>query len=100
MCIVLFNFRDWFRRFPCKMSLKCLVVMAFFLIVSVYLKTSYLSVLLCLESLVIVSVLVLVHHSELLFGVCFISIGACEGAVGLACLVSLVRRQGSSQIVL
>lgn len=60
-----------------------------------FLKTSMLSVLLCLEALVVVCVLVLVQHSELLFSVCFISIGACERAVGLGCLVSLVRSQGS-----
>lgn len=51
--------------------------------------------LLCLESLVVVSVLILIQHSELIFGVCFISIGACESAVGLACLVSIVRAQGA-----
>lgn len=59
------------------------------------LKTRSLSVLLCLESLVVVCVLVLVAHSELMFRVCFISIGACESAVGLACLVSTVRAQGT-----
>lgn len=42
----------------------------------------------------IVGVLVLVQHSELMFRVCFISIGACERAVGLGCLVRLVRAQG------
>lgn len=59
------------------------------------LKTSSLSILLCLESMVVVCVLVLVAHSELMFRVCFISIGACERAVGLACLVSTVRAQGA-----
>lgn len=71
--------------------------MTVFLMASVFLKTSYLAVLLCMEALVIVAVLVLVHHAELIFRVCFISIGACESAIGLACLVRLVRRQGNTQ---
>nr|AKS04371.1 NADH dehydrogenase subunit 4L [Parasagitta elegans] len=78
------------------MWLKCLILMSVLLITAVFLKASYLAVLLCLEALVIVSVLVLVHHSELMFSVCFICIGACESAVGLACLVSLVRLQGGA----
>nr|AKS04274.1 NADH dehydrogenase subunit 4L [Parasagitta elegans] len=80
------------------MWLKSLILMSVILIAAVFLKSSFLAVLLCLEALVIMSVLVLVFHSELLFGVCFISIGACESAVGLACLVSLVRKQGTSQM--
>lgn len=71
--------------------------MSVILIAAVFLKSRFLAVLLCLEALVIVSVLVLVLHSELIFRVCFISIGACERAVGLACLVRLVRQQGTSQ---
>lgn len=56
--------------------------------------------LLCLEALVIVCVLILVQHSELMFRVCFISIGACESAVGLGCLVSFVRSQGNQFITI
>nr|AKS04306.1 NADH dehydrogenase subunit 4L [Parasagitta elegans] len=82
------------------MWLKSLILMTIFLISAVFLKSSYLAVLLCLEALVIVAVLVLVHHSELLFSVCFLSVGACESAVGLACLVSLVRAQGSAHLQL
>ena len=88
------DFRDRFVLFPCKMWLKCLVVLVLSLGLSIFLKTRTLSVLLCLEALVVVGVLVLVQHSELMFRVCFISIGACERAVGLGCLVSLVRAQG------
>nr|AKS04242.1 NADH dehydrogenase subunit 4L [Parasagitta elegans] len=77
------------------MWLKCMILMSMFLIAAVFLKSSFLAVLLCLEALVIVAVLVLVRHSELMFSVCFISIGACESAVGLACLVSLVRMQSN-----
>lgn len=52
--------------------------------------------LLCVEALVIMCVLILVHHAELLFRVCFISVGACGSAVGLACLVGLVRGVGTA----
>nr|AKS04424.1 NADH dehydrogenase subunit 4L [Parasagitta elegans] len=76
------------------MWLKSLALLVLCLLLGTFLKTSTLSVLLCLEALVIVGVLVLVQHSELMFSVCFISIGACESAVGLGCLVSLVRAQG------
>lgn len=69
------------------------------LFLSVFLKTRVLSVLLCLEALVLVGVLILVCHTELIFRVCFVRVGACERAVGLACLVSLVRAQGSSMLV-
>ena len=69
------------------------------LFLSVFLKTRVLSVLLCLEALVLVGVLILVGHAELIFSVCFVRVGACERAVGLACLVSLVRAQGSSMFV-
>lgn len=70
------------------------------LFLRVFLKNRVLSVLLCLETLVVVGVLVLVGHSELIFSVCFVRVGACERAVGLACLVSLVRAQGTSYIML
>lgn len=70
--------------------------MSILLVVTIFLKKRILSVLLCLESFVILRVLLLVNHSELMFRVCFISIGACERAIGLACLVGLVRNQGSA----
>lgn len=73
-------------------------MMAICLLIGTFLKTSTLSVLLCLEALVVVCVLILVQHSELMFRVCFICIGACESAVGLGCLVSLVRRQGDQYL--
>lgn len=64
------------------------------IVVGVFQKRNYLSVLLCLEGIVVVRVLVLVCHVELLFAVCLVSIGSCESALGLACLVCLVRHQG------
>lgn len=70
------------------------------IVAAVFLKSRFLAVLLCLETLVVVAVLVLVSHVELIFRVCFIAIGACERAVGLACLVIHVRHQGSSHIVI
>ena len=81
------------------MYLKCLICLLLCLFLSVFLKNRVLSVLLCLETLVLVGVLVLVGHSELIFSVCFVRVGACERAVGLACLVSLVRAQGTSFIM-
>nr|AKS04400.1 NADH dehydrogenase subunit 4L [Parasagitta elegans] len=77
------------------MWLKWLLVMTSLLVIAVYTKKSSLSMLLCLEAMVILGVMVLMSHSESMFSVCFISIGACESAVGIACLVSLVRSQGT-----
>lgn len=61
-------------------------------------KTHSLSVLLTLEGLVMLTLLSLVAHSDLLFSVCFLRIGACEAAVGLSCLVGLVRLRGQEQV--
>jgi len=42
--------------------------------------------------------LALIAHSDLIFSVCFLSIGACEAAVGLSCMVGLVRLRGQEQV--
>jgi len=57
-------------------------------------QTHGLPLLLCLESAVILCFVSLVLKHELMFGVVLLRIGAVEGAVGLACLVGLVRRHG------
>nr|AKS04264.1 NADH dehydrogenase subunit 4L [Parasagitta elegans]AKS04285.1 NADH dehydrogenase subunit 4L [Parasagitta elegans] len=80
------------------MWLKFLLVSSLFVVIAIFSKNSFLSILLCLESLVLIGVLVLIMHSELMFSVIFISVGACESAVGLACLVGMVRYQGSAQL--
>lgn len=93
---IVYDFRDRFATFLCKMWLKWLMCVSCCLLLRVFTKTRYLSVLLCMEALVIVCVLILVQHTELLFRVCFISVGACGSSVGLACLVGLVRGEGAA----
>ena len=44
------------------------------------------------------TLLALIAHSDLIFSVCFLSIGACEAAVGLSCMVGLVRLRGQEQV--
>ena len=61
-------------------------------------KTHALAVLLTLEGLVMLTLLALIAHRDLIFSVCFLSIGACEAAVGLSCLVGLVRLRGQEQV--
>ena len=53
-----------------------------------------LPVLLCLESAVIVCFVALVLRPEVLFAAVFLSTGAVEGAIGLGCLIGLVRARG------
>lgn len=80
------------------MWLKLLLVSSMCVVIAIFSKNRYLSILLCLEALVLIGVLVLIIQSELMFRVIFISVGACESAVGLACLVGIVRHQGSAQL--
>lgn len=68
------------------------------LLLSLMRKTHSLAVLLTLEGLVMLTLLALIAHSDLLFSVCFLSIGACEAAIGLACIVGLVRLRGHEQV--
>ena len=53
-----------------------------------------LPLLLCLESAVIVCFVSLVLWPEMVFGAVLLRVGAVEGAVGLGCLVGLVRAHG------
>jgi len=53
-----------------------------------------LPVLLCLESAVIVCFVTLILRPEVLFAAVFLSTGAVEGAMGLRCLIGLVRSSG------
>ena len=61
-------------------------------------KAHRLAVLLTLEGLVMLTLLGLVAHRDLLFSVCFLRIGACEAAVGVSCIVGLVRLQGKEYV--
>jgi len=53
-----------------------------------------LPLLLCLESVVIICFVCLVLCPEVIFAAILLSVGAVEGAVGLGCLVGLVRAHG------
>ena len=68
------------------------------LVLSLARKTHSLAVLLTLEGLVMLTLLALIAHRDLIFSVCFLSIGACEAAVGLSCMVGLVRLRGQEQL--
>ena len=68
------------------------------LVLSLARKTHSLAVLLTLEGIVMLTLLALIAHSDLIFSVCFLSIGACEAAVGLSCMVGLVRLRGQEQV--
>nr|YP_003433776.1 NADH dehydrogenase subunit 4L [Zonosagitta nagae]AGS47807.1 NADH dehydrogenase subunit 4L [Zonosagitta nagae]BAI68167.1 NADH dehydrogenase subunit 4L [Zonosagitta nagae] len=61
-------------------------------------KQNVLSILLTLECMVLLTFIALCFSSELFFGVIFLSVGACEAAVGLGCLVGLIRLAGQSSI--
>ena len=68
------------------------------LVLSLARKTHSLAVLLTLEGIVMLTLLALIAHSDLIFSVCFLSIGACEAAVGLSCMVGLVRLRGQELV--
>jgi len=53
-----------------------------------------LPLLLCLESAVIICFVSLVLWPEIMFAAVLLRVGAVEGAVGLGCLVGLVRAHG------
>ena len=84
--------------FLCKMILKCLLCMACCLLLAVFTKGRAMAALLCLEALVVVTLLIIIQHREVHFRVCFMRVGACEGALGLACLVSIVRHSGDAML--
>jgi len=80
------------------MLIKSAFLGASLLLLSFTRKAHSLAVLLTLEGLVMLTLLSLVAHSDLLFSVCFLRIGACEAAVGLSCMVGLVRLRGHEQV--
>jgi len=59
-----------------------------------------LPVLLCLEGSVIICYVSMVAQAELVFAAVLLRVGAVEGAVGLACLVGLVRAAGRGRVAL
>ena len=80
------------------MLIKGAFIGAALLLLSFSRKVHSLTVLLTMEGLVMLTLLSLVAHRDLLFSVCFLSIGACEAAVGLSCMVGLVRLRGQELI--
>ena len=71
---------------------------ASFLIVSLTRKVHSLTVLLTLESFVMLTLLAILCSRDILFSVVYLRVGACEAAVGLSCLVGLVRLRGKEFI--
>lgn len=61
-------------------------------------KNHRLSILLILERIVLITLIALVIRSEIIFSVCYLRVGACEAAVGLSCLVGLVRFCGKEYV--
>ena len=61
-------------------------------------KKNVLSLLLTLECIVLLTFIALCFSAELFFGIIFLRVGACEAAVGLGCLVGLIRLAGQSSI--
>ena len=53
-----------------------------------------LPLLLCLEGSVVICFVALVTQAELVFASILLRVGAVEGAMGLGCLVGLVRASG------
>ena len=80
------------------MLIKGAFLRAGLLLLSLSRKAHSLAVLLTLEGLVMLTLLSLVSHSDLLFAVCFLRIGACEAAVGISCMVGLVRLRGQENV--
>lgn len=80
------------------MLLKGALSAAFLLIVSLIRKMHTLAILLTLESFVMMALLAILTSSDLLFSVVYLSVGACEAAVGLSCMVGLVRLRGKEYI--
>ena len=61
-------------------------------------KNNVLSLLLTLECIVLLLFISLCFISELYFAVIFLRVGACEAAIGLGCLVGLIRFVGQRHI--
>jgi len=61
-------------------------------------KNNVLRLLLTLECMVLFLFIFICFLGETYFGVIFLSVGACEAAVGLGCLVGLIRLVGQNHI--
>ena len=61
-------------------------------------KNNVLRLLLTLECLVLIMFNLICFTNELFFSIVFLSVGACEAAVGLGCLVGLIRFGGQNFI--
>ena len=61
-------------------------------------KNNVLRLLLTLECVVLFLFIVLCFLGEIYFSVIFLRVGACEAAVGLGCLVGLIRLAGQNHI--
>ena len=61
-------------------------------------KNNVLRLLLTLECIVLFLFIVLCFLGEIYFRVIFLRVGACEAAVGLGCLVGLIRLAGQNHI--
>nr|AKS04067.1 NADH dehydrogenase subunit 4L [Parasagitta setosa] len=80
------------------MFLKSVFFCGILMLLALMKKNHSLSILLTLESIVLVTLMALVIRSEMMFSVCYLSVGACEAAVGLSCLVGLVRFCGKEYV--
>ena len=63
-------------------------------------KNNVLRLLLTLECVVLFLFIILCFLNELYFRVIFLRVGACEAAVGLGCLVGLIRLAGQNFVTL
>ena len=79
----------------CRVMLSRAVLVAFLgAMLGITRQRHSLPLLLCLERAVVICFVVLVGRAELVFASILLRIGAVEGAVGLGCLVGLVRARG------
>lgn len=73
---------------------RTLIVAALASVVGLRRQKHSLPLLLCLERVVVVCFVTLVGRAELRFAAVLLAVGAVEGAVGLGCVVGLVRAVG------
>lgn len=101
MCgtVCLLNFGLVYAPFFARMLLKGAFLGGTLLVLSLARKAHSLAILLTLEALVMLTLLALIAHRDLIFSVCFLSIGACEAAIGLSCIVGLVRLRGQELVL-
>ena len=70
-----------------------------FVIIAVAMKTHSLTILICLELIILlIIVLTIIYGRDLFYCLIMICIGACEGAVGLRSLICITRRKRKADI--